>query len=115
MSEQGRWAGRNPDKDVVRNDVWRALEADGVAVGPAWSMIPNFVGADAAAWHLAQTPEWKSAKTIKTNPDAAQIPIRIRALYEGKLVFAPVPSLTKDFINSLSSAPSDGGLYVSAI
>ena len=97
MSEQGRWAGRNPDKDVVRNDVWRALEADGVAVGPAWSMIPNFVGADVAAWHLAQTPEWKSAKTIKTNPDAAQIPIRIRALYEGKLVFAPVPYLTRDF------------------
>ena len=97
MSEQGRWAGRNPDKDVVRNDVWRALEADGVAVGPAWSMIPNFVGADVAAWHLAQTPEWKSAKTVKTNPDAAQIPIRIRALYEGKLVFAPVPYLTRDF------------------
>jgi 5-formyltetrahydrofolate cyclo-ligase len=97
MSEVGRWAGRNPDKDVVRNDVWRTLEAEGVAVGPAWSMIPNFVGADVAAWHLAQTPEWKTARTVKTNPDAAQIPIRIRALYEGKLVFAPVPYLTEGF------------------
>jgi 5-formyltetrahydrofolate cyclo-ligase len=37
------------------------------------------------------------AKTIKTNPDAPQIPIRLRALYEGKMVFAPVPYLTKDF------------------
>lgn len=97
MAEQGRWAGRNPDKDLVRHDVWSALERDGVAVGPAWSMIPNFVGADVAAWRLAQTPEWKAAKTVKTNPDAPQIPIRIRALYEGKLVFAPVPYLTREF------------------
>ncbi len=97
MTDAGRWAGRNPDKDVVRNEVWSSLERDGVAVGPAWSMIPNFVGADIAAWHLAQTPEWKAARTVKTNPDAPQIPIRIRALYEGKLVFAPVPYLTQDF------------------
>jgi 5-formyltetrahydrofolate cyclo-ligase len=73
------------------------LEDIGVAVGPAWSMIPNFVGADTAAWHLAQTPEWKAARTVKTNPDAPQIPIRLRALYEGKIVYAPVPYLTKDF------------------
>ena len=97
MTEAGRWAGRNPDKDLVRNDVWSALERDGVAVGPAWSMIPNFVGADLAAWHLAQTPEWKAARTVKTNPDAPQIPIRIRALYEGKIVYTPVPYLTHDF------------------
>ena len=96
MTEEGRWAGRNPDKDVIRNEVWSGLERDGVAVGPAWSRIPNFVGADVAAWHLAQTPAWKAAKTVKTNPDAPQIPIRIRALYEGKVVFAPVPYLTHD-------------------
>ena len=97
MSEQGRWAGRNTGKDMVRNRIWHRLEEIQVAVGPAWSMIPNFVGADMAAWRLAQTPEWKTAKTIKTNPDAPQIPIRLRALYEGKIVYAPVPYLTKDF------------------
>lgn len=97
MSEQGRWAGRNTAKDVVRNRIWTALEETGVAVGPAWSMIPNFVGADQAAWYLAQTAEWKVARTVKTNPDAPQIPIRLRALYEGKTVYAPVPYLTKDF------------------
>jgi 5-formyltetrahydrofolate cyclo-ligase len=97
MPEQGRWAGRNPDKDVVRHRIWAALEADGVAVGLAWSVIPNFVGADVAAWRLAQTDEWKRARTVKTNPDAPQIPIRLRALYEGKLVFAPVPYLTREF------------------
>ena len=97
MSGQGRWAGRNPGKDVVRDQVWQTLEQTGVAVGPAWSMIPNFVGADMAAWRLAQTPEWQRARTVKTNPDAPQIPIRLRALYEGKTVYAPVPDLTRDF------------------
>lgn len=97
MTGQGRWAGRSPDKDVIRHEVWHSLEVTGTAVGPAWSMIPNFVGADTAAWLLAQTPEWQRARTIKTNPDAPQIPIRLRALFEGKLVFAPVPYLTAEF------------------
>ena len=97
MSEQGRWAGRNPAKDVIRHTIWRELEAAGVNVGPAWSMIPNFSGADMAAWHLAQTGAWKLARTVKTNPDHAQTPIRIRALYDGKVVYTPVPYLTKDF------------------
>ncbi len=97
MAEQGRWAGRNPGKDVVRHDIWRRLEAEGVSVGPAWSMIPNFVGADVAAWRLAQTDPWKSARTVKTNPDHPQSPIRIRALYEGKTVYTPVPYLTREF------------------
>jgi 5-formyltetrahydrofolate cyclo-ligase len=97
MVEQGRWAGRNPGKDAVRHDIWRRLEEAGVAVGPAWSMIPNFVGADVAAWRLAQTDAWKTARTVKTNPDHAQTPIRIRALYDGKVVYTPVPYLTKEF------------------
>lgn len=97
MSEQGRWAGRNPAKDVIRHTIWRELEAAGVNVGPAWSMIPNFSGADAAAWNLAQIDAWKAAHTVKTNPDHAQTPIRIRALYEGKTIYTPVPYLTKEF------------------
>jgi 5-formyltetrahydrofolate cyclo-ligase len=97
MSEEGRWAGRNTAKDVVRNRIWLRLEETHVAIGPAWSMIPNFVGADLAAWRLAQTRQWKAAKTVKTNPDAPQIAIRLRALYEGKTVYAPVPYLTRDF------------------
>ncbi len=31
-------------------------------------MIPNFVGADVAAWRLAQTDAWKNAGTVKTTP-----------------------------------------------
>lgn len=62
MSEEGRWAARNTAKDLVRNRIWHRLEETHVAVGPAWSMIPNFVGAGMAAWRLAQIPEWKAAK-----------------------------------------------------
>lgn len=69
MHEQGGWAGRNPGKDVVRNEVWHAMELHGVAVGPAWSIIPNFVGANVAAWRLSRIDAWKKARTVKTNPD----------------------------------------------
>jgi 5-formyltetrahydrofolate cyclo-ligase len=48
-------------------------------------------------WRLAQTPEWRAARTVKCNPDPPQIPVRLRALYEGKVLYAPVPYLTKDY------------------
>jgi 5-formyltetrahydrofolate cyclo-ligase len=97
QNSEGRWAGRNPQKDQVRGEVWRNLEATGVNVGPAWSNIPNFVGADMAAKRLAELDAWKRAKTVKCNPDPPQIPVRLRALYEGKLLLAPVPYLTEGF------------------
>jgi 5-formyltetrahydrofolate cyclo-ligase len=97
MPETPRWAGRSPAKDVIRAEVWQRLQTAGVGIGPVLSMIPNFVGADAAAWHLAQHPAWATARTVKTNPDHAQTPIRIRALYEGRIVYTPVPYLTQDF------------------
>ena len=97
MTKQGKWSGRDQNKDAVRGEVWDLLETGGHAMGPTWSHIPNFIGADQAAWHLAQTEEWKRAKTVKCNPDPPQIPLRLRALYEGKMLYAPVPYLTRDF------------------
>jgi 5-formyltetrahydrofolate cyclo-ligase len=94
---EARWAGRNPAKDVLRDAIWSELETGGVNVGPVRSRIPNFVGADAAAKRLSQLPEWKAARIVKCNPDPPQIPLRLRALYEGKIVYAPVPELTKGF------------------
>jgi 5-formyltetrahydrofolate cyclo-ligase len=96
-AKAGRWAGRNERKDAVRADVWRSLEETGIGIGPVWSVIPNFVGADTAAWRLAQTPEWQAARTVKCNPDPPQIPVRLRALYAGKVLYAPVPYLTEGF------------------
>jgi 5-formyltetrahydrofolate cyclo-ligase len=95
--EASRWAGRNRAKDGVRSDIWRALVDAGVNVGPSFDRIPNFVGADAAALRLSQLDEWKRARVVKCNPDPPQIPVRLRALYDGKLLFAPVPYLTKGF------------------
>ena len=94
---QGRWAGRNPDKDALRAEVWQRLDESGLGLGPTWSHIPNFTGADIAAWRLAQLPAWQSAQTVKCNPDPPQIPVRLRALYDGKVLYAPVPYLTRDF------------------
>ena len=97
MSGDARWAGRNADKDRLRDDVWGTLETTAVNVGPVRSRIPNFAGADLAAWHLAQAAGWKAARVVKCNPDPPQIPVRLRALHEGKVVYAPVPELTKGF------------------
>ena len=97
MSQEARWAGRNSDKDALRDEVWGRLEAKTVNVGPVWSRIPNFAGADLAAWNLATIPAWKAARVVKCNPDPPQIPVRLRALYDGKIVYAPVPELTRGF------------------
>jgi 5-formyltetrahydrofolate cyclo-ligase len=96
-SEPTTWAARSPKKQVVRDRIWRQLEETGVAVGPTVSSIPNFTGADTAAWRLARTEEWARAKTVKCNPDPPQIPLRLRALYAGKTLYCPVPALTRDF------------------
>ena len=96
-AKQGRWAGRTPAKDELRAQVWDRLDASGLGLGPIWSHIPNFTGADMAAWRLAQLPEWQAARTVKCNPDPPQIPVRLRALLDGKVLYAPVPYLTREF------------------
>ncbi|MFP4632530.1 MAG: 5-formyltetrahydrofolate cyclo-ligase, partial [Halobacteriales archaeon] len=70
------------DKQAVREDVWDALEREGVArfPFPPHGRIPNFAGADAAAERLAETDEWRSADVLKANPDSPQLPVRRRAL-----------------------------------
>ena len=94
---KARWAGRNQNKDVLRQEVWSRLEVPGTGVGSPWSCIPDFVGAEQAAARLSEMPYWKSARVIKSNPDRPQIPVRRRALEDGKLLYTPVPELVKDF------------------
>lgn len=92
-----RWEGRNQTKDKLRSEIWYELEDKGYSVGPVYSRIPNFKGADKAAERLAELPIWKNARVVKCNPDPPQIPVRLRALQDGKLLYAPVPELVKDF------------------
>jgi 5-formyltetrahydrofolate cyclo-ligase len=95
--DDSRWAGRNGAKAAVRDRVWSGLAEAEVNIGPVFDRIPNFVGADVAAKRLSELDEWRRARVVKCNPDAPQIPVRLRALYDGKLLFSPVPYLSKGF------------------
>ena len=90
------WTGRHPGKDEIRARIWSTLIQNGAAIGDPVGHIPNFVGAEQAAERLAQLPVWKEARVIKSNPDSAQIPVRLRALQEGKTVYMAVPRLAAE-------------------
>jgi len=81
-------------KAALRQDVWAAMRDGRVARFPgAEGRIPNFTGAEAAAERLRATPMWQAASTVKANPDSAQLPVRQRALEDGKTVYMAVPRL----------------------
>lgn len=80
-------------KDAVRTQVWDALARAQAAQPNVHGRIPAFVGAQAAADRLTELPVWKDARIIKAVPDRAQLPVRARALAEGKLVSMAVPKL----------------------
>jgi 5-formyltetrahydrofolate cyclo-ligase len=84
----------DPSKQAIRDRIWTLMERRRVAAFPgARGRIPNFVGASAAADRLAALDEWHSARVIKSNPDAPQRYVRLRALREGKVVYMAVPRL----------------------
>jgi len=77
--------------------VWALLEREGAARFPgARGRIPNFRGAEGAAERLADTREWRKAGVLKANPDAPQLPVRKRALADGKVVYMAVPRLREE-------------------
>jgi 5-formyltetrahydrofolate cyclo-ligase len=93
-------AGGDPEllaaKAALRDQVWEALtEAKAARFPGARNRISNFVGAERAAERLRETEFWRSARTIKANPDSAQLPVRQRALEDGKTVYMAVPRLAE--------------------
>ncbi|HEY2723711.1 MAG TPA: 5-formyltetrahydrofolate cyclo-ligase [Pseudonocardiaceae bacterium] len=83
-------------KAQLREQVWGDLREHRLARFPgARGRIPNFVGAEAAAERLRATELWARARTLKCNPDAAQWPVRQRALEDGKTVYMAVPRLAE--------------------
>lgn len=86
------------DKQAIRERIWNAIDGtEGVARFPgARGRIPNFVGAERAAERLAELPEWQRARRFKVNPDSPQLPVRARALAEGKILYLPVPRLAAE-------------------
>jgi 5-formyltetrahydrofolate cyclo-ligase len=83
-------------KAALRDEVWTRLETPGVRRFPGpRHRIPNFVGAEEAARRLADTDAWRTARTVKANPDSPQWPVRQRALEDGKLLYMAVPRLAE--------------------
>ncbi len=81
-------------KAALREEIWSAMRAARVARFPgAAGRIPNFTGAEAAAERLRAIRAWQAAATLKSNPDSAQLPVRQRALEDGKTVYMAVPRL----------------------
>jgi 5-formyltetrahydrofolate cyclo-ligase len=84
-------------KDQIRERIWTTLQNERVARFPgAVGRIPNFIGAEACAKLLAETPYWKAARVLKVNPDSPQRAIRQRALADGKIIYMAVPRLRSE-------------------
>lgn len=83
-------------KAALREEVWTELSKARASRFPgAAGRIPNFTGAEAAAERLRATPQWRQSRTVKANPDSAQLPVRQRALEDGKTVYMAVPRLAE--------------------
>jgi 5-formyltetrahydrofolate cyclo-ligase len=80
-------------KQALRERVWRFLERERATPRGVAGHIPDFVGTDLAAARFAQHPAWRSARVIKAVPDLAQLPVRVRALEEGKQLYMASPRL----------------------
>ncbi|AXI88758.1 5-formyltetrahydrofolate cyclo-ligase [Streptomyces griseoincarnatus] len=81
-------------KQAVRTLVWDALTAaEAVHDASVHGRIPHFKGAEQAAARLAALLAWQRASVVKAVPDKAQLPVRARALEEGKTVYMAVPKL----------------------
>jgi 5-formyltetrahydrofolate cyclo-ligase len=94
--DAGGPAGVLAAKAELRDEVWAAMSAAKVARFPgAAGRIPNFTGAEAAAQRLREHPAWHGAAALKANPDSAQLPVRQRALEDGKTVYMAVPRLAE--------------------
>jgi 5-formyltetrahydrofolate cyclo-ligase len=80
-------------KQAFRERVWALLEQEGAAEPGVRGCIPAFAGAGEAAARLAALPAWHQAQVLKVVPDRAQLPVRILALEQGKVVYMASPRL----------------------
>ena len=83
-------------KTALREEVWGRMEASRGDVlcaypGSCVGKIPHFVGCTDAAMRLSDTPEFKSASTIKVNPSLAQHHLRLLILKAGKHLISTIP------------------------
>lgn len=106
------WSGYHIDKDTLRSEIWTKLDEHGVSPISPYGHIPTFSGSEEAAARLAELPIWKNAGVIKFNPDTAYVPLRLRALQDGKRIYMAVPQLTEErcFVELTADALRDMGV-----
>ncbi len=87
-------------KKKIREHIWNLLEENNIArfPRPVYGRIPNFVGAEEAAYNLFKASVWRKARVVKVNPDSPQQPIRLQALRQGKILIMPTPRIRSGFI-----------------
>ncbi|MCT2535438.1 5-formyltetrahydrofolate cyclo-ligase [Aquibacillus koreensis] len=87
-------------KQEIREEKWNLLTEQklGRFPFPLTNRIPNFKGAEKAAALVTTIPDYITAKVIKVNPDAPQLPIRAQILKDGKTLLVPTPRLKAGFI-----------------
>lgn len=87
-------------KAQIRSKVWNMLEELNLAdfPRPVYGRIPNFKGAEIAAFKLITLREWQRAQVVKSNPDSPQYYVRLRALAEDKTLIMATPRLRNGFL-----------------
>jgi 5-formyltetrahydrofolate cyclo-ligase len=80
-------------KQAVREKAWRRLIKGGGAPEDSYGKIPGFHGNEHTAERLAELDVWQRATTVKANPDWAQLPVRVRAVEDGKFLCVAVPKM----------------------
>ncbi|XP_054524522.1 methenyltetrahydrofolate synthase domain-containing protein isoform X5 [Pan troglodytes] len=72
---------------------------------PVHHRIPNFKGASHAAEQLPRLQAFKTARTIKVNPDAPQKSARFFVLESKKTLLVPTPRLRTGLFNKITPPP----------
>jgi len=87
-------------KREIRRYIWRLLEERDIAVfpRPVYGRIPNFRGADRAAFRLLDIKEFVDASVVKVNPDSPQKHVRRLVLKMDKTLIMPTPRIKKGFL-----------------
>ncbi|XP_045047791.2 methenyltetrahydrofolate synthase domain-containing protein isoform X5 [Desmodus rotundus] len=94
-------------KQDIREQIWDYMESQNIAdfPRPVHHRIPNFKGASRAAENFPRLPEFKTARTIKVNPDAPQKNARFFVLNSKKTLLVPTPRLRTGLFNRITPPP----------
>ncbi|KXJ71481.1 hypothetical protein RP20_CCG020441 [Aedes albopictus] len=79
-------------KRSIRLETWQKIKDQKLTPLRRFSVfnkIPNYIGAEKAAELLADTDEFKKAKSIKVNIDLAQEPVKLEVVKAKKTLFVP--------------------------